>query len=71
MTNVVIFRDACFLTQWDNGLAMFSNLSLTVSTASASTYSADPVAFIIVGAIVLVFFLGLVIRILRRNRLKK
>ncbi|QUY63482.1 hypothetical protein [Gulosibacter molinativorax] len=50
---------------------MFSNLSQASSTTPASTYSADPVAFVIVGAVVVVFFLGLVIRILRRNRLKK
>ncbi|WP_192496970.1 hypothetical protein [Gulosibacter chungangensis] len=50
---------------------MFSILSAqTASTAPAET-STDPVAFVIVGVIVLVLFLGIVIRILRRNRLKK
>lgn len=51
---------------------MFSNLTPAAASASSSLNdTADPVAFVIVGIIVVVLFLGIVIRILRRNRLKK
>lgn len=49
---------------------MFSNL-IPATTSTTSTASNDPIAFIVVGVVVLVLFLGIVIRVLRRNRLKK
>lgn len=50
---------------------MFSIFSAQTASAAAVDTSTDPVAFVIVGVIVLVLFLGIVIRVLRRNRLKK
>lgn len=50
---------------------MFSILPAQSSSAAPAEASTDPVTFIVVGVIVLVLFLGIVIRVLRRNRLKK
>lgn len=51
---------------------MFPNLSSVATSATpAASASTDSVTFVVVGVIVAVLFLGIVIRILRRNRLKK
>lgn len=51
---------------------MFSNLALApASTTSTASNSTDAVTFVIVGIVVVALFLGIVIRILRRNRLNK
>lgn len=63
--------DVIFASRWENGGVMFSIFSAQTASAAAVDTSTDPVAFVIVGVIVLVLFLGIVIRVLRRNRLKK